>query len=391
MKKTIQRRLAALPPKVAQPLTHLVKTGQMQEKDIRTVLDAGDLTGNHHTLVGFAAGAMGMKAQGVPIADTVSMAKKQGVRIRLDWTPRRWREEHDRMAKVVTLRQFSEKNVDYDVDSYTKLLPDFPGYIIRNSRRLATVGWYQRHCVASYHNRVVRGQCVFVCVFVNHTRWTVEILKTEDPFNPLQICQIRTTDNRLPDPATEQQIYDYLGINGCDREPNDYLRRRQEAYKLRQVTAVNLTRVHQTLAEAGVECVYMNYDPDPVPLGGLPEIVFAPDSLENIHGLPVQLYSPSDNRDENGQLIIELRPDTLGNCLSQLQQSLLAERRDNVYRWRAPAARAHYQLKLDVAERVVKITKTSSNGLTLRSQIKTSTTRVDIEECPDIDGMLQPV
>ena len=363
----------------------------MQEKDIRTVLDAGDLTGNHHTLVGFAAGAMGMKAQGVPIADTVSMAKKQGVRIRLDWTPRRWREEHDRMAKVVTLRQFSEKNVDYDVDSYTKLLPDFPGYIIRNSRRLATVGWYQRHCVASYHNRVVRGQCVFVCVFVNHTRWTVEILKTEDPFNPLQICQIRTTDNRLPDPATEQQIYDYLGINGCDREPNDYLQRRQEAYKLRQVTAVNLTRVHQTLAEAGVECVYMNYDPDPVPLGGLPEIVFAPDSLENIHGLPVQLYSPSDNRDENGQLIIELRPDTLGNCLSQLQQSLLAERRDNVYRWRAPAARAHYQLKLDVAERVVKITKTSSNGLTLRSQIKTSTTRVDIEECPDIDGMLQPV
>ena len=61
MKITIQRRLAALPPKVAQPLTQLVKIGQLREQDLRTVLDAGDLTGNHQTLVGFAAGAMGMK------------------------------------------------------------------------------------------------------------------------------------------------------------------------------------------------------------------------------------------------------------------------------------------------------------------------------------------
>ena len=65
MKKTIQRQLAALPPKVALPLTQLVKIGQLREQDLRTVLDAGDLTGNHQTLVGFAAGAMGMKAQGV--------------------------------------------------------------------------------------------------------------------------------------------------------------------------------------------------------------------------------------------------------------------------------------------------------------------------------------
>ncbi len=66
----------------------------MREQDLRTLLDAGDLTGNHQTLVGFAASAMGMKAQGVPIADTVSMAKQHGGRIRLDWSPRRWREEH---------------------------------------------------------------------------------------------------------------------------------------------------------------------------------------------------------------------------------------------------------------------------------------------------------
>ena len=69
------------------PLTHLAKIGQMKEQDIKTVLDAGDLTGNHNMLVGFAAGAMGMKAQRVPITDTVAMAKRLGRTIRLDWTP----------------------------------------------------------------------------------------------------------------------------------------------------------------------------------------------------------------------------------------------------------------------------------------------------------------
>ena len=176
MKKITQRRLAKLPPKVALPLTHLVKIGQMREADIKTVLDAGDITGNTHTLVGFAAGAMGLKAQHVPVADTVAMAKKLGRTIRLDWSPRRWREEHDRMAKAVTLRQFSEKNVDYDVEFYANALPpDYPGYLIRNSLRLATVGWYQRHCVASYHPQCVSGSSAFVCVFVDHTRWTVEL------------------------------------------------------------------------------------------------------------------------------------------------------------------------------------------------------------------------
>ena len=80
MKKIIQSRLAKLPPKVAMPLTHLAKIGQMKEQDIKTVLDAGDLTGNHNMLVGFAAGAMGMKAQHVPVTDTVAMARNSAER-----------------------------------------------------------------------------------------------------------------------------------------------------------------------------------------------------------------------------------------------------------------------------------------------------------------------
>ena len=283
MKKIIQSRLAKLPPKVAMPLTHLAKIGQMKEQDIKTVLDAGDLTGNHNMLVGFAAGAMGMKAQHVPVTDTVAMAKKLGRTIRLDWSPRRWHEEHDKMAKAVTLRQFRSKNVDYDVEFYAKALPPkFPGYIIRNSLRLATVGWYQRHCVASYHSSCESGSSAIVCVFVDHTRWTVELRKTDNPDHPIRITQIRTTDNRGPEPQTEQKIYEYLGLPEQAREVPAYIQRNRDQCLLRDVTKVNLSRVHEVLAKAGVEFVHMNYDPNPghAPLLALPELATAP----SVHG-----------------------------------------------------------------------------------------------------------
>ena len=134
--------------------------------------------------------------------------------------------------------------------------------------------------------------------------------------------------------------------------------------------------MHQSLDEAGVECVYMNYAPNPVPFVTLPEIAFAPASMENILETPLDLYRLADNRDESGQLVIEL------------QQKLMAESYDREYRWRAPPLREHYALKLDVARRVLEIPQMTSNGLTLQAQIKTSTSRVDIEECPDIDGTL---
>ena len=392
MKKIIQSRLAKLPPKVAMPLTHLAKIGQMKEQDIKTVLDAGDLTGNHNMLVGFAAGAMGMKAQHVPVTDTVAMAKKLGRTIRLDWSPRRWHEEHDKMAKAVTLRQFRSKNVDYDVEFYAKALPPkFPGYIIRNSLRLATVGWYQRHCVASYHSSCKSGSSAIVCVFVDHTRWTVELRKTGDLDHPLRITQIRTTDNRGPDPQTEQKIYEYLGLPEHVREVPAYIQRTRDECVLRDITKVNLSRVHELLAKAGVEFVHMNYDPNPghAPLLALPELATAPSSMDHILDVRLDLFTLADARDESGHLVIEQQTDTLGNALRQMQQRLTDERRDIEYRWRAPPAREHYTATLDVARRVLEIHQAYSNGVTLQAQVKTSTMNVFIEECPDVDELLQ--
>ena len=149
------------------------------------------------------------------------------------------------MAKAVTLLQFRKKNVNYDVEFYANALPrKFPGYIIRNSLRLATVGWYQRHCVASYHSKCVSGSSAFVCVFVDHTRWTVELKPTANPEVPVRITQIRTTDNRGPDEKTEQKIYEYLGLPAVPRQVPAYIQRNRDESVLGVVTKVNLSRVH---------------------------------------------------------------------------------------------------------------------------------------------------
>ena len=72
-----------------------------------------------------------------------------------------------------------------------------------------------------------------------------------------------------------------------------------------------------------------------------------------------------------------------------MQQRLTDERRENEYRWRRPPKREHYTATLDVARRVLEITQSTSNGHTLNAQVQTSTMSVFIEECPDVDELLQ--
>ena len=72
-----------------------------------------------------------------------------------------------------------------------------------------------------------------------------------------------------------------------------------------------------------------------------------------------------------------------------MQQRLTDERRDREYRWRAPPVREHYTATLDVARRVLEIHQAMSNGVTLQAQVKTATMSVFIEECPDVDELLQ--
>lgn len=270
MDKSQIRRLEALPRKVAMPLRHLAENGQLKDADITMILDAGDLTGNTQHLLGFAVGALAMQARHIDIRDTVRMAKQTGSRIRLDWSPRRWEEEHDKLSRLVTFTKLRQKNHFYELSKYDRLLPErFPGYLIRSRRRLAAVGFVQRHCVASYHDWINSGRCAIACVFVDRERWTVQLVLDE---GQLKISEIRTTDNGAPLPHVVSRIHDILGI---DQYAAVDPRARIEA--LNFITAANEARVVSALRDQDVVSAKLTFNPEPSLLQDHEAIRFEPD------------------------------------------------------------------------------------------------------------------
>lgn len=266
---TINERLENLPRKVAFPLINLVRVGQLDEPQLEAILDAGELAGNNQHLLGFATGAMAMEAKRIPICDTVRMAKQLGRTVRLDWSPRRWRETHERLQNLITLQEINEENCTYDVSYFRCRLPEkFSGYLITTRRRLALVGFIQKHCVASYHSQILDERCAIVCVFIDRVRWTVQLRKTRQG---MHIAQIRTMCNKEPTRDIEFRIHEVLKMpGGMIDEPHA-----PDVSEL--VSQANMVRAVETLADQGVQSVALTYQDSAEPqLPGIDAIRFSP-------------------------------------------------------------------------------------------------------------------
>jgi hypothetical protein len=210
---SLAARLNALPQKVALPLRELLAVGQLSDDALGTVLDATELARSPAKALGFAVGYLHLQSQGVPVKDVIRMARSQKRRIRLNWSVRRWREEHDRLSRAETLMRLGEVNVRYDLRDVAAWLPRrFRGYLIRSSRRLGMEGLRQRHCVAAYHAQIQAGYCAIVAVFVDRKRWTVQLACTGDEEVPLRIVQIRSRFNTMPTRDIRETIHGELGI-----------------------------------------------------------------------------------------------------------------------------------------------------------------------------------
>ena len=247
-------RIAGLPVKVAAPLRELVRSELMSERTAETLLDAGELTGQPQHLLGFAAALDELRRKGVPIEDAVRMARQQGRRISLRWSPKRWRAEHDRMSRRATLDRLTATNAVYELSEYERHLPErWPGYLIRTSRRLGLEGLRQGHCVASYHDIVTAGRQAIAAVFVDRKRWTVALVRTGAEDAPLRITQIRGPHNRSPAASDTAAIHERLGIEPPRRQAATAQPPRTGAY------LENLRRALPALGEHGITYVYVAF------------------------------------------------------------------------------------------------------------------------------------
>ena len=209
----LRHRLSLLPRKTRLALQQLYQGALLSPDSLRVILDAGELAGAADRLLAFGVVYGDLRAAGVPVADTLALAKRLGAKISLGWSAKRWKAEHDRLARAETLRRLAAENISYDLSLYDALIDsDFPGYLIRTSRRLGMEGLRQRHCVASYHEQIKAGYCAIAAVFVESQRWTVELRRTGNAAHPLAIGQIRTRRNGIASDSIRDTIYGFFGV-----------------------------------------------------------------------------------------------------------------------------------------------------------------------------------
>lgn len=264
LRSVMWRYRHAIPRKVRIALADLLKIGMLTEYTVETIGQAATLSNQPQHLLGFAIGMLDRRMNGVPVADTVRMAYELGRRVNLRWSPRRWREEHDKLSRLVTVKRLREDNVEYNLSAYERHLPrKWPGYLLRSRVKLALEGHRQDHCVASYDEEVGAGRCAIATVFVDRKRWTVELVQTGRDQDPLGIRQIQGRRNRRPTAAQRRAVHEALGLQKPARPPADehrgwapgddrerpYVRNLQRA--LRVLRALDVTVVRVTFAGSG--------------------------------------------------------------------------------------------------------------------------------------------
>ncbi len=251
---SLHQRLNKLSHKAAKQLEGLYSIGHIDQHVLETVLDAGDLSQDTTRLPAFATSYLYLKSQHVPVADVINMAKQHQRRINLWWSASRWQDEHSRLSRFATLEKLSGENIKYDVSYFVSHLPEyFAGYLIGNSRRLGMEGLRQRHCIASWHNKLLKGDYAICVVFVNHVRWTVELIKTTSLESPVRIGQIKSRLNLNPGIKERKVIYALLGI----KETMTSLESSQEIAE--NSWKVNATRILPVLTRLQVKEVLVQF------------------------------------------------------------------------------------------------------------------------------------
>lgn len=265
--------LAAMPARARIPIERLLEKKLIDEETITTALEAVRIARAPDRLLPFSTAILYLKSQGIAVRDTVEMAKQLGRPIRLDWTPARWTAEHDTLSRMMTLRQLAAENAHYTVDTWLAQLPaEFPGYLIRSSRRLGWEGLHQRHCVASYHRRLLAGDCAIAVVWVDRTRYTVELLRLQssDKGSALTIRQAATRGNRAADRPTLRRIHEILGVPFAASVNLGQRARPSQVDHLE-----NLRRILRVLREHSVAEVRISFDGSG-DSGTIDDVVFTP-------------------------------------------------------------------------------------------------------------------
>lgn len=103
------------------------------------------------------------------LRDTIRMANKLGENVNLKWTPRRLKEEHDRMAREITARKYSKDQFESTKNISVKSISigDYTAVLLESAFDVAEEGNVMGHCVAGYADHVREGNYLVYSVMKN--------------------------------------------------------------------------------------------------------------------------------------------------------------------------------------------------------------------------------
>lgn len=138
--------------KVREPITAMLENNSVLARILANIWSNQPDCHSH-----FLGGALFLTTCGFDMSqleDCVRMRYDSGLPVKLTWSAKRWKLEHDLGARRATARQLTAENVIYD-QALAKFLPllsrDCHDFVITNSRELGEHGVEMRHCIASYH------------------------------------------------------------------------------------------------------------------------------------------------------------------------------------------------------------------------------------------------
>lgn len=254
----VDQGVLALPNKVRYPIQALRDQGYLDNKTLYTAFMAEPEPYQYHKLMYYIAVIKGLRDARVEVDDVVSMAVTLGRKVSLSWSHPRWNDEHNRMSRMMTLKNLAGQSVDYDLAAYECRLPaKWSGYLVKTSRRLGMEGLRQRHCVASYHDRIASGQCAIAVVFINHVRWTIELYLNAES---LKVRQIKSRRNRGPSESEVDAILEQLKLPETALKPDPVASLEVRTDDRRQTAKETLRQCLPELQALGISCIAVTFD-----------------------------------------------------------------------------------------------------------------------------------
>lgn len=129
------------------------------------------------------------------LIDTIKLARNFDKPVNLNWSVKRFTEEHDTMSIYITNLLLELENRDLNVHNSFIAFADFSGFdLFTTTKGLGLEGQTQKHCVATYADTVDYGKSGIFHI----NGYTLELTRNDHRSNVLSVNQIRGFRNSSP-------------------------------------------------------------------------------------------------------------------------------------------------------------------------------------------------